>query len=290
MSTAPDTAPAHVPRKWLVLAAALLLVLAGSLRLLRHKTREPAGPVSVPPQDPVVLSGGGTPYAIPGEFSAVPARTAAPATYGALPTIKDKIYDKGPCKGGSLNEILTSHGRIWGEQARHGAFLNTETEEIYGLAGGYLACVGLARRAPAFCDYLPAGGRGEKGGEKRANSPNYKCRELYSDVEAKAGSAEGCPGEQGALCSAFASGSEASCSALLAKLGVSYCSHLAAAQKRTRGYAGFSPEELRAVFKQDEDRKAAEAQLRLENEKITEEINQRVRKLMDKQAGSASSK
>lgn len=277
-------------KKWPVLAAALLLAAAGALQLLRHKTQTTSGPASAPPQELVSLPGGGQPYAIPGEFSAVPARAAAPATYGALPTIKDKIYDKGPCKGGSLNEILTSHGRIWGEQARHGAFLNTETEEIYGLAGGYLACVGLARRAPAFCDYLPAGGRGEKGGEKSSNSPNYKCRELYSDIEAKAGSAEGCQGEQGALCSAFASRSEASCSALLAKLGASYCSHLAAAQKRTRGYAGFSPEELRAVFKQDEDRKAAEARLRLENEKITEEINQRVRKLMGKQAGSASSK
>lgn len=289
MSIAPDTAPAHALKKWLVLAAALLLASAGALQLLRHKTPEPAGPASAPPpQELVTIPGGGKLYAIPGEFSAVPAGTAAPVTYGALPTIKDKIYDQGPCKGGSLNEILTSHGRIWGEQARHGAFLNTETEEIYDLSGSYLACVGLARRAPAFCDYLPAGSRGEKGGEKRSNSPNYKCKELYSSVETKAGSAEGCPGGQGALCSAFASRSEASCSALLAKLGASYCSSLAAAQRRTRGYAGFSPEELRAAFQKDEDRKTAEARLRLENEKITEEINQRVRKLMGKPAAPDS--
>lgn len=276
-------------KKWPVLAAALLLAAAGALQLLRHKTQATFGPASAPPpQELVTLPGGGKLYAIPGEFSAVPAGTAAPATYGALPTIKDKIYDQGPCKGGSLNEILTSHGRIWGELARHGAFLNNETEDIYDLSGSYLACVGLARRAPAFCDYLPAGSRGEKGGEKRSNSPNYKCKELYSSVEAKAGSAEGCPGGQGALCSAFASRSEASCSALLAKLGASYCSSLAAAQKRTRGYAGFSPEELRAAFQKDEDRKTAEARLRLENEKITEEINQRVRKLMGKPAAPDS--
>lgn len=273
-------------KKWPILAAALLLAFAGAFKVLRHN----AGSAAPSPaqQDLVSLPNGEKLYVIPGEFSAVPARTAPPTTYGALPTIKDKAYDTGPCKGGSLNEIFSAHGRIWGELARHGSFRNTETAEVYDLLGRYLACMGLARGEPAFCDYLPAGSLGEKAEARRSNSPNYKCREFYANAVTKAGSAEGCPADYGALCSAFVSRSEASCSALLAKLGSSYCACLADAQKRAGGYAGYSPEELQAAFKRDEAVKAAEERLRLENAKITEEINQRVRKLMGKQAAPAS--
>ena len=268
-------------KKWLILAAALLLTFAAGVKYQRHQASfENAGLSSAPPPDLVSLPDGGKVYAIPAAYSAAPAKP--PATYGALPTIKEKAFDIGPCRGGSLNEIFSAHGRIWGDLARHGSFRNTESDVVYNLVGKYLACVGLARGTRAFCDYLPSGSRGEKGDLQRSNSPNYKCRELYADAEGRAGSAAGCTAESRFLCDAFLSKSEASCSATLAKLGASYCAYLAEAKKRAGGYAGFSPEEIQASFKKDEEEKTAAEKLRLENEKITEDINKRVRKMMGK--------
>ncbi|MDP2866915.1 MAG: hypothetical protein Q8O90_11795, partial [Elusimicrobiota bacterium] len=231
-------------KKWPVLVAALLLAIAGGLKLLGHKT-SPEGAGSPPGQEPAGVSppGAGTQYYIPGEFSAVPPRSGAPSTYGALPTIKNKLYDSGPCKGGSLNEIFSAHGRIWGYLAPYGAFLNADNTEMYDLLGRYLACAGLANRNPSFCDYLPGESRGGMAVVSRAGSPNDKCLGYYQSVSTSSGPAEACPGDQRGLCSAFISKSEASCSALLAKAGSSYCAYLAKAQKRAGGYAGFSPEE-----------------------------------------------
>jgi len=271
-------------KKWPVLIAALLLAVAGGLKLLGHKTSpEDAG--SLPGQEPagVSLPGANTQYYIPEEFSAVPSRSGVPSTYGALPTIKNKLYDSGPCKGGSLNEIFSAHGRIWGYLAPYGSFLNADNAEMYELLGRYLACVGLANRTPSFCDYLPGESRGGMAAVSRAGSPNDKCLAYYLGVSSGSGTAEACPGDHRGLCSAFISRSEASCSALLAKAGASYCAYLAKAQKRAGGYAGFSPEELKALFKKQEEDRAALEKLRLENERTTEEINERVRRMMGKQ-------
>src|SRR5512137_1410002 len=111
-------------KKWQVLLAAVLLGLAGGFRLLQQ--RKAAGQAALPPVH--VLPGGQAlpedtkQYYVPEEFLSVPPRSGAPVTYGPLPTIKNEIYDRGLCKGGSLNEILSSHGRIWGYEAKYGAF------------------------------------------------------------------------------------------------------------------------------------------------------------------------
>lgn len=272
-------------KKWLVLVAALLLAIAGGLKILRHKTiAEDAGfPTAQPPPDAALLPGG-TQYSIPAEFSSVPPRSGAPSTYGALPSIKNKLYDSGPCRGGSLNEIFSAHGRIWGYLSRYGAFQNDDNTKMYDLLGSYLACVGLANRTTSFCDYLPGESRGGMATVPREGSPNDKCMGYYLRVSTWSGPAEGCPKEPRGLCSAFTTKSEASCSALLAKTGSTYCAYLAKAQKRAGGYAGFSPEELKAVFQKQEEDKAALEKQRLENERITEEINKRARQMMGKQA------
>ncbi|MDD5209773.1 MAG: hypothetical protein PHV36_10330 [Elusimicrobiales bacterium] len=277
-------------KKWLILAAALLLAFAAGIKYQQRKASfESAGfhaaqpaPDGAPLPVPAPLPAGATLYSIPENFSAEISRSGAPSTYGALPTIKNKLYESGPCKGGSLNEIFSAHGRIWGYLAPYGSFSNTDNEDTYELLGKYLSCVGLARRDPSFCNYLPGESRGGRTDVPLLKSPNYKCGQYYLGVSSAAGAAGGCPTGQEALCSAYLSKSEASCSALLAKLGSSYCAYLAKAQKRAGGYAGYSPEEVKAVFKKAEEEKAEAERRRKENEKITEEINTRVRKMMGK--------
>lgn len=170
-------------RKWAILAAALLLAAGTFVRVRQQRRAEEASrlqPAQVLPAGQP-LPADTTRYYIPEEFMAVPPRTGAPDGYGALPTIKNPIYDRGPCKGGSLNDILSSHGRTWGYDARHGAFRPEETDEIYDLAARYLACVGLAQRSPSYCDYLPAE-RGSIRDLDYSQTPNYRCREYYMGV------------------------------------------------------------------------------------------------------------
>lgn len=271
-------------KKWLVLVAALLFAIAGGLSVLRHK-RALGNAGSLPGRQPAGahLPGASTQYYIPEEFSAVPSRSDVPSTYGAIRTIKNKLYDSGPCEGGSLNEIFSAHGRIWGYLAPYGSFRSADNKETYDLLGRYLACVGLARRNPSFCNYLPGESSGGRVSISRAGSPNDNCMGYYLSISTRSGPAENCPEDYRGLCSAFISRSEASCSALLAKVGTSYCDSLARAQKRAGGYAGYSPEELKALFKKQEEDKADLERMRLENERTTEEINKRVRKMMGKQ-------
>ena len=246
-------------RKWPVLSGVLLLALAGGLEMLRHHpSGEKAGFRSAPPQD-ASLPEGGRPYQIPAEFLAVPPRSGPPSTYGALPTIKNEIYNSGPCEGGSLNEILSSHGSVWGYAAGNGPFESFETAAVYDLLARYLSCVGLARGDQAFCDYLPAWSSGGKD-VGRSASPNFICRRYYTDVREamKSGSSGACPADSQALCSAFLSRTEASCSALLEKLGASYCGSLDKARRRAAG--GLTPEEVKEQLrKEDEERAAAES-------------------------------
>ncbi len=354
-------------KKWQVLAAVLLLALAGGLRLLRERpTKEPG----LPPVQ-VLLNGQALPedttrYYIPEEFLAVPPRTGRPAGHGPLPVIKNEAYDRGLCKGGSLNEILSSHGRVWGYGARHGSFREKESLEIYNLLAQYLACVGLARRAPEFCDYLP--GENTQSGVGFYESPNYACRDRYMNISfagfaagrekseeacsilltsrnlaegprvrsedfcaaaakgmeavcpalalplgaklaaecrrtlpagdsdcgsdsacrarlaayraMKAGDGAACQEKDRELCGAFLSGSEATCSVLLVRLGKSYCDYLASAQKRAKGYAGLTPEEAAEAIRAQAAERALEEARQAENRRITEQVNSRVRKMI----------
>jgi hypothetical protein len=171
-------------KKWQVLLAALLLALGAGFRVLQQ--RGAAGLSELPPVH-VLPSGQALPedttqYYVPEEFLSVPPRSGAPSSYGPLPTIKNVIYSRGLCAGGSLNEILSAHGRIWGHGAKHGAFREAETRKVYDLLGRYLACVGLARRDPGYCDYLPGQDSGGALKLDRFGTPNALCREAYTDV------------------------------------------------------------------------------------------------------------
>jgi hypothetical protein len=359
-------------KKWQVLAAVLLLALAGGIRLLRER---PSGEQRLPPVQ-VLMSGQALPedtthYYIPEEFLAVPPKTGHPASYGPLPVIKNAAYDRGLCRGGSLNDMLTSHGRVWGYEARHGSFREKESMDVYNQLAGYLACVGLAHRAPEFCDYLP--GENNGAGVGIFESPNYACRERYMNISfpgfaagreksedacsilltgrnlagtprmqssdfcaaaakgmeavcpafspaygpkaeeqcrrflpgadgdcgsdeacrsrlavykaMKAGVAADCPEKDRGLCGAFLSKSEATCSVLLVNLGTSYCGYLSSAQKRAKGYAGMTAEEVAEAVRAEAEERVREKARRAESDRITEEVNKRVRRMMGKPDG-----
>lgn len=166
-------------KKWQVFAAVLLLSVIALARLRQERAAEPVKgmmdgkilPAGVPlPRDT-------THYFIPEELLAVPPQTGAPSSYGPLPTIKNEAYDRGPCPGGALNEILSEHGRLWGHAARHAPLEEEGTRRTYRNLERYLACVALSRGEPAFCDYLPAGSEFRNIGEDE--SPNFLCREAY---------------------------------------------------------------------------------------------------------------
>jgi hypothetical protein len=159
-------------RKWAVLVIVLLLAAAAALQYgQRREELKKAAELPGQPQ-----------HLLPKDLLAVPPVSGPPATYGALPTVKDAAYDRGACAGGSVNEMLSSHGKVWGYTASLRAFSPRETEAIYVLLASYFSCKGLAAGAPAYCDYLPAESGDGRGAVPLAKSPNFKCRTDYLDV------------------------------------------------------------------------------------------------------------
>lgn len=257
-------------KKWQVLAAVLLLAVVGGMRLLHERASEPGtglpGFKMLP--EGVPLPADTTQYYIPEEFLAVPPRTGAPVSYGPLPTIKNEAYDRGLCDGGSLNDILSAHGRIWGVSARHAAFDSKETQKTYGLLGDYLGCVALSRSEPFFCDYLPGESAVQKIGPM--DSPNYACRENFARMSFLAFMAgrtksdlgcrlllhegrmpDGGPVPLEKVCGAAAAGMEKFCSSLSGSLdgkGMTECLRFAPASEKDCGGDGECLDKL-AVYR-----------------------------------------
>jgi hypothetical protein len=159
-------------KKTAVLAGLLLLAAAAALSVARRRSvPETVAPAPVQQQ-----------YSAFRELGSVPPRSGPPQTYGPLPTVGLDSCMKGPCPGGSVNEILSAHGRIWGYLGSYRSFEDADSSGTYRLLASYLACVGLSRVDPAFCDYLPAAGSDSKGNVPLVKSPNYECRLDYSEV------------------------------------------------------------------------------------------------------------
>lgn len=346
-------------KKWAVLAGVSLLSAAAWLASSRHK---PAPGENVPA--PAAQQ-----YGALDKIVAVPRRSGPPLTYGPLPTIGLGSCMKGPCPGGSVNDILSAHGRIWGYIGDYRSFAPGETKETYALLSDYLACLGLAAHDQAYCDYLPAAGSDARASVGPEESPNYACRGAYAGVSlagyaagietgtavcsgflagsgvglggavspsdfcavaasgfenvcsrlsryvpqgaepacrsafpaepSDCGSAECgerlavykamkardpgvCPEGRRELCAAYLSRSAAGCSAVLARLGTFYCAALAKAQERTNGYAGYSPDEVKAAVEERARRLSLEDAQRREDQRIIEENNRKTRKILGK--------
>jgi hypothetical protein len=347
-------------KKAVILTGLAVLMAAAVFSALRRRSEPPR---ELPPA-PVQQQ-----YAPLAQMVAVPRRSGPPATYGPLQSIGLEACSTGPCPGGSVNEMLSAHGRIWGYIGNYRSFEDADTVETYRLLSSYLACVGLSRGDPAFCDYLPAAGSDSKGTVPLSKSPNYQCRKEYAEVSLpsyaagvdkkeescrtflalgdvglgaeltekefcsaaaaglgnvcgglakfvpkgkeaacrrvfpaspsdcgsadcvarlrtyeamKARSAEACPQGRSELCAAYLAKSDASCSAILAKLGATYCAALAKATKRANGYPGYSPDEVKAAVKEQENRRALEDAQRRENERIIKEHNAKIKQLIGK--------
>ncbi len=167
-------------KKWQVLAAASLLGALAALRLLPALRRSaPAAPDVSTGQ---TLTAGATQYIEQAERLANSPQAGSGTTYTALPTIKDPAYDRGPCAGGSLNEIFSAHGRVWGRLGRYLAFTEKESAAVYSGLADYFACVGLAKGTPAPCDYLPADGSDGRNRVSYEDSANAACRAAYLNV------------------------------------------------------------------------------------------------------------
>jgi hypothetical protein len=343
-------------KKAAVLCGVLLLAAAIAISLLQRRSVPKDISTAPAPQQYTPLN----------DIAAVPRRSGPPATYGPLPTVGLDACAKGVCNGGSVNDILSGHGRIWGYVGNYRSFEDADTRETYRLLSSYLACVGLSRGDAAFCDYLPSG-NDAKGPVPLAKSPNYLCRRDYAEVSfagyasgadknlescrvflsggevslggevkpldfcsaasgglgnvcsglsrfvpkgreadclrafpAKASdcssadcaarlqlfqamktrSADACPAGERELCSAYLSKSDAACSAILARLGSFYCEALARATKKANGYPGYSPDEVKAAIKEQERLRAIEDSQHRENERIIEENNRKIKKMI----------
>ena len=100
-----------------------------------------------------------------------PAQMAGP---GPIPTIPAD-FAKAPIgyTGKSLNDILSSHGKIWGN-ATFGpdVFTKEENDVIYGLLGQFFSCSAVAYGDLHMCNYLP-GVLNKK--DRYFGSPHCKC-------------------------------------------------------------------------------------------------------------------
>ncbi len=122
----------------------------------------PTGPITAPPK---------------AVFSA-PASMAGP---GALPTIPADFAKASICSSGkSLNDILSSHGKIWGNSHfTQTSFAKEENDMIYGLLAQFFSCNAVAYGNLNMCNFLP-GVMDKK--DKYFSSPNYKCVDPASRV------------------------------------------------------------------------------------------------------------
>lgn len=115
----------------------------------------PSAPIKAPP---------------PAAFRA-PAEMAGP---GPLPVI-NADFAKAPIgyTGKSLNDVLSSHGKIWGN-ATFGpdVFTKEENDALYGLLAQFFSCNAVAYGDLNMCNFLP-GALTKK--DRYFASPNYKC-------------------------------------------------------------------------------------------------------------------
>ncbi|MCX5785587.1 MAG: hypothetical protein NTX59_07850 [Elusimicrobia bacterium] len=175
-------------KKWGALTIVLIL---GVMLVLQYFLKKKEAGV-IPP--PAATGGSGTAgVALPAGNPAVsaydaqhpltmPAAGGASSTYGPLPTIKGEDFQRGECKDGAMNDILSSHGKIWGTALPTGGFSAGESVQIYSLLSKYFTCAAFARHDVSFCDNLPADGTSGKVKIAFEQSPDYACRKGYTEI------------------------------------------------------------------------------------------------------------
>lgn len=91
-----------------------------------------------------------------------------------------------------------------------------------------------------------------------------------------------CPDAYKLSCAALAQRSPAPCAAILADMSKKYCAYLKELLKKSGGYAGVTPEDVKKALAEEARKKAEEELLRKQAEATMKQINENVRKQMGK--------
>ena len=173
-------------KKWGALTVILLL---SAMLVLQYFLKKKETGITPPPA-PALSSekAGGVPLPAATAFDAqnatltLPETGGASSTYGPMTTVKGEFYQRGECNNGAVNDILSGHGRIWGTAIQTGGFSAAQSSKIYSLLAKAFTCAAFARRDVSFCDNLPAEGAIGKVKISFEQSPNYACRQGYTEI------------------------------------------------------------------------------------------------------------
>ncbi len=172
-------------KKWTILVIVALAAVLLAMQYLMERKRGPVpGPAGQPApseQIGVALPPGATAYELPEAADNYVPEAAGGSAYGSpiyLPFIQSAY--KGACEGGSLKDMISTHGSYWGFFARGVAFNLDETNKMYGMLSDYVACSAAARLDISLCDSLPGASQGGAVSVSQESSPNYLCREKTS--------------------------------------------------------------------------------------------------------------
>jgi len=167
-------------KKWGIL---LLVVLGGLLLGLQYFIRKGEKKIVMQPM-PVSTEqplGVALPPATTG-YNTTPelAYNAGAGDYNNLVLPNVPSTYKGACSGGSLTDIVSSHGEVWGYFTPKSfiSFEFKENETMYNFIGDYVGCLAAARSDVSLCETLPAEGVGID----LNFSPSFYCRSRSGQI------------------------------------------------------------------------------------------------------------
>ncbi|MDO8804439.1 MAG: hypothetical protein Q7R35_08405 [Elusimicrobiota bacterium] len=175
----------------------VIIIIVGILAVilfLQYMQRKSAAPIDIgltPGQSAENIPGGvslpaeSTAYAASPEGVAEPAKFAVPsaktiftppaakAARGAIAAIPAEFAKQTLCAGKSLNDILASHGKVWGYSAYSPeAFTKPENDAVYGLLAKFFSCQAVVYGDLDMCNYVPGV---QHKLDKYFTTPNYQC-------------------------------------------------------------------------------------------------------------------
>jgi hypothetical protein len=141
----------------------VVVVLAAALAALKYFSSRNQAPAAPPAQataqqvpEGVALPEGAQDFTAPPASEYVYVPSPNQGTYGSLTLPPAAMSLKGACEGGSIKEIVESHGKTWGYfTGRRAAFTPKKSQEIYTKIGDYYACLSAARHDITICGELP---------------------------------------------------------------------------------------------------------------------------------------
>ena len=180
-------------KKPVIIIVVLILAVILFLQYMQRKSAAPLDVGRTPGQTAENIPGG---VALPAETTsyvtpaaadvAEPAKFAVPSakpvfspppvvtTKGPIPTIPADFAKAPVCATGTtLNDILSSHGKVWGYSAYEPtAFTKTENDAVYNLLAKFFSCQAVIYGDTKMCNFVPGV---QHKLDKYFNTPNYQC-------------------------------------------------------------------------------------------------------------------